>query len=70
MSSTKRKTLLPALGGGDGLADTGTTLPRVEVLVAGDGVRLLDGLLGLGQDELNVAGRRHVGVDLEEESLS
>ena len=26
--------------------------------------RLFDGLLGLGQDHLNVAGIRHVGIDL------
>ena len=34
------------------------------MLGAVDGLGLLDGLVGLGEDELNVAGVRHVGVDL------
>lgn len=52
------------LRSGDGLADAGTALPRVEphrLRAAG----LLDRLVGLGEDELDVAGARHVGVDLE-----
>ena len=52
------------LRSGDGLADAGTTLPGVEPLLLGDGAGLLDGLLALGEDELDVAGARHVGVDL------
>lgn len=53
------------LSGGDGLAETGTALSRAEVLVTlGDGIGLLDDLLSLGEDELDVAGVGHVGVDL------
>jgi hypothetical protein len=33
-------------------------------LMANDRLGLLDSLLGLGEDELDVAGVRHVGVDL------
>jgi len=55
----------PALCGSDGLADAGTTLAGVEAeLVATNNlVGLLDDLVTLGQDELDVAGVRHVGVD-------
>lgn len=54
------------LGGGEGLADAGTTLPRVEadLLTGNNSVGLLDDLLSLGEDQLDVAGVRHVGVDL------
>lgn len=53
------------LSGGDGLAETGTALSRAEVLVTlGDGIGLLDDLISLGEDELDVAGVGHVGVDL------
>ena len=35
-------------------------------VLAGDGgIGLLDNLLTLGQDQLDVAGVRHVGVDLD-----
>lgn len=54
------------LGGGDGLAHARTTLSRVQALLtANNGLGLLDDLLGLGKDELDVAGVRHVGVDLD-----
>jgi hypothetical protein len=44
-------------------ADLGTTLAGREVLLLlNDG--LLDLLVSLGEDELNVAGVGHVGVDL------
>jgi hypothetical protein len=54
------------LCGGDGLAETGTALSRAqaELLAVLDLVRLLDNLLALGEDQLDVAGARHVGVDL------
>ena len=52
------------LSGGDSLADAGTALPRAKVLVANNRLRLLDRLLGLGEDELDVAGVGHVRVDL------
>lgn len=52
------------LSGGDGLAETGTALSGAEVLTLGNGLGLLDNLLTLGQDELDVAGVGHVGVDL------
>lgn len=51
------------LGGGDGLAPSGTTLPRGKVLATLNSLRLLDNLVTLGQDQLDVAGVRHVGVD-------
>lgn len=55
----------PVLRRGEGPANAGTPLPRVQVgLVADDSLRLLDSLLGLGQDELDMAGARHVRVDL------
>lgn len=38
-------------------------------VTAGDGVGLLDDLLVLGEDELDVAGVGHIGVDLGETSL-
>lgn len=54
------------LGGGDGLAHARTTLSRVQALLTGDNsLGLLDDLLGLGKDELDVAGVGHVGVDLD-----
>lgn len=47
-------------------ADLGTTLAGREVsLLLKVGGTLLDLLVGLGEDELNVAGVGHVGVDLE-----
>jgi len=51
------------LSGGDSLAETGTALARVEVLALDNSIGLLDNLLTLGQDELDVAGVGHVGVD-------
>lgn len=46
-------------------ADLGTTLAGREVgLLLKVGGTLLDLLVGLGEDELNVAGVGHVGVDL------
>ena len=57
------------LGGGDGLAHARTTLSRVQALLTADNsLRLLDDLLGLGEDELDVAGVGHVGVDLDHTS--
>lgn len=55
------------LCGGDGLAGAGTALAGVEadVLATGDGLGLLDDLLALGEDELDVAGVGHVGVNLQ-----
>lgn len=46
--------------------DPKTTLSRVEAggHLGGNFGSLLDDLLTLGQDELDVAGVRHVGVDL------
>lgn len=64
------KTRIPCalvpLCGSDGLADAGTALSRVEteLLAANNLVGLLDNLLTLGQDQLDVAGVRHVRVDL------
>jgi hypothetical protein len=56
--------MIARLSGGDGLAETGAALPRGQVgVAAGNLVGLLDNLLTLGQDELDVAGVRHVGVD-------
>lgn len=56
---------MTALGSGNGLAQAGTALPGAQVSVtANDGLGLLDDLLTLGQDELDVAGVRHVRVDL------
>ena len=54
------------LRGGDGLAAQGTALSGAQVgVLAGDGgIGLLDHLLTLGQDQLDVAGVGHVGVDL------
>lgn len=53
------------LGGGQGLAGADAALPGGEMLVtANDGLGLLDDLLALGEDELDVAGVGHVGVDL------
>jgi hypothetical protein len=55
----------PGLRSGDGLADAGTALSRAQVMgAAGNIVRLLNSLLGLGQDQLDVARVRHVRVDL------
>lgn len=51
------------LSGGDSLAETGTALARAEVLALDNSIGLLDNLLTLGQDELDVAGVGHVGVD-------
>jgi len=53
------------LSGGDGPADASTTLPGRQVLVtASNSIRLLNNLVTLRQDQLDVAGVRHVGVDL------
>jgi hypothetical protein len=55
---------------GEGLADAGTALARVQTdITVSDSVGLLDVLLVLGEDELDVARVGHVGVDLEK-SLS
>lgn len=54
----------PNLCGGDGLAGTDGALAGGEALTASNLVGLLDDLLTLGQDELDVAGVGHVGVDL------
>jgi hypothetical protein len=51
------------LGSGDGLAAEDTTLSGAEVLTADNLLGLLDNLLALGEDELDVAGVRHVRVD-------
>jgi hypothetical protein len=51
------------LCGGDRLADTDTTLPGGKVLLTDNGLRLLNGLLSLSEDELDVAGVGHIGVD-------
>jgi hypothetical protein len=52
------------LGGGDGLANGTATLPGVQSAVDGLGT-LLDDFGTLGEDELDVGGVRHVGVDLD-----
>ena len=58
------------LSSGDSLADAGAALPRAKVgVLANNGLRLLDGLLGLGEDELDVAGVGHVRVDLRQVSF-
>jgi len=62
-SSLKHFSLL-LLRGGDGLAGLLATLPRVQSALDGLGT-LLDDLGALGEDELDVGGVRHVGVDLE-----
>lgn len=64
--SQQHKLLFQHLCGGKGLAETGTTLAGVEALTANNLVRLLDNLLTLGQDKFDVAGVRHVGVDLRQ----
>lgn len=55
-----------SLRGGDGLSKASTALSRaqVRILTSGNSLRLLDNLLTLGQDQLDVAGVRHVRVDL------
>lgn len=58
------------LGGGEGLAEAGTTLSGAQVLATGNLVGLLDNLISLGEDELDVARVRHVGVDLEADFVS
>jgi hypothetical protein len=52
-----------SLCSGDGLADLLATLPRVQTALDGLGT-LLDDLGTLGEDELDVGGVGHVGVDL------
>lgn len=52
------------LSGGDGLAETSTTLAVAQASTVSNLLGLLDDLLSLGEDELNVAGVRHVRVDL------
>lgn len=60
-----RKLTASDLSSGDSLADAGAALPRAEVgVLADNGLGLLDSLLSLGEDELDVAGVGHVGVDL------
>jgi hypothetical protein len=64
-SSLKRHNHLPLLlGGSDGLADGAAALPGVQSALKNLGT-LLDDLGTLGEDELDVGGVRHVGVDLE-----
>lgn len=50
---------------GDGLAGLTTTLPGVQSTLEGL-VGLLDDFGTLGQDELDVGGVGHVGVDLRQ----
>lgn len=59
------------LSGSKGLADASTTLPGVQadLLTGNNSVGLLDNLLSLGEDQLDVAGVGHVGVDLESLSV-
>ena len=54
------------LRGGDGLPAESTTLSGAQMrrLTTNNSLGLLDNLLTLGQDELDVARVRHVGVDL------
>lgn len=56
------------LSGSDGLAHAGTTLSRVQatLLTRDNSLGLLDDLLSLGEDQLDVAGVGHVGVDLKD----
>lgn len=54
------------LSGSDGTADASATLAGGKVsLLADNGLGLLDDLIGLSEDELDVAGVGHVGVDLK-----
>ena len=70
-STSSVQSLFPSahLSGGDGLAPSGTTLPRGQVLATLNSLRLLDNLVTLGQDQFDVAGVRHVRVDLEQGQL-
>ena len=52
------------LCGGNGLAAGSTTLSAAQVGITVD-LGLLDDLITLGEDQLDVAGVRHVGVNLE-----
>ena len=52
------------LSGSDGTVDASATLAGGKVLLANNGLGLLDDLIGLGEDHLDVAGVGHVGVDL------
>lgn len=64
------KSLMPHLCGSDSLAAESTTLSRAQVgVLADNGLGLLNDLLTLGKDQLDVAGVRHVGVDLYVESV-
>ena len=56
-----------SLRGSDGLPAESTTLSRAQVrlLTTDNRLRLLDDLLTLSKDELDVAGVRHVRVDLD-----
>lgn len=58
------------LCGSEGLAETGATLSAGQVLTANNLLGLLDNLLSLSQDELDVAGVRHVRVNLEKKLVS
>lgn len=54
-----------ALRRSDSLSDASTALSRAQVrITSGNSLGLLDNLLTLGQDQLDVARVRHVGVDL------
>ena len=72
-SVSLHSTRLPAhqltrhLRSSDGLAGGATALPGVQtgILALNDLGGLLDGLLALGEDQLDVAGVGHVGVDLD-----
>jgi hypothetical protein len=59
------------LSSGDGGALAGTTLSRAQVQLASlDGLSLGHNLLALGKDQLDVAGVRHVWVDLKLQSVT
>ena len=55
-----------SLRGSDGLSAESTTLSRAQVrlLTTDNSLRLLHNLLALGENQLDVAGVRHIGVDL------
>ena len=66
-SVTTSHPIIPRLCGSDGAADLRATLSggQADLFALDDLGTLLDDLLTLGQDELDVAGVGHVGVDLE-----
>ena len=55
------------LSGSDGTADASTALAGGKMLLADNGLGLLDDLISLSEDHLNVAGVGHVRVDLDTE---